>query len=97
MQSPPQAQPIFCQLWYRPSAESPAVGFAAGWIGLWVVFGHAKPVAIAIVVAVVLGVHLFVIFYERANVAQEIRADYDDYCRNVGRWWPRLRGWEEPH
>jgi hypothetical protein len=32
------------------------LGFAAGWIGLWVVFGHADPAAIAVVVAVALGV-----------------------------------------
>jgi hypothetical protein len=31
------------------------VGFAAGWIGLWVVFGHANPIAIATVAAVALG------------------------------------------
>jgi hypothetical protein len=31
------------------------VGFAAGWIGLWVVFSHANAVAIAAVAAVALG------------------------------------------
>lgn len=44
------------------------MGFAAGWIGLWVVFGHANPALIAAVLAVALGVHLFVVFYEEPTL-----------------------------
>ena len=66
-------------------------GFAAGWIGLWVVFGHADPVAIAAVVAVALAVHLFVVFYEEPTLRGKFGADYEEYCRNVDRWWPRVR------
>jgi protein-S-isoprenylcysteine O-methyltransferase Ste14 len=72
------------------------VGFTAGWIGLWVVFGHANPVAIATVLAGALAVHLFVVFYEDPTLHKKFGTDYDDYCRNVGRWWPRLRGWDKP-
>jgi protein-S-isoprenylcysteine O-methyltransferase Ste14 len=72
------------------------VGFTAGWIGLWVVFGHANPVAIATVLAVGIGVHLFVVFYEEPTLRRKFGTDYDDYCRNVSRWWPRLRGWDKP-
>src|SRR5262245_31529314 len=49
---------------YRYVRNPMYVGFAAGWIGLWVIFGHANPAAIAAVVAVALGIHLFVLFYE---------------------------------
>jgi len=38
------------------------VNLENGWIGLWIVFGHANVVAIAAVAAVVLGVRLFVVF-----------------------------------
>jgi protein-S-isoprenylcysteine O-methyltransferase Ste14 len=79
---------------YRYVRNPMYVGFAAGWIGLWVVFGHANPVAIAIVVTVALGVHLVVIFYEEPTLRRKFGTDYDDYCRNVSRWWPRLRGWD---
>ncbi len=78
---------------YRYVRNPMYLGFAAGWIGLWVVFGHANPVAIAVVAAVALGVHLFVVFYEEPTLRKKFGADYIDYCRNVGRWWPRLRGW----
>jgi protein-S-isoprenylcysteine O-methyltransferase Ste14 len=81
---------------YRYVRNPMYVGFAAGWIGLWVVFGHASPVAITIVVTVALAVHLFVVFYEEPTLHKKFGADYDEYCRNVGRWWPRLRGWDKP-
>jgi len=54
------------------------LGFAAGWIGLWVIFGHPDPRLIAAVAAVALAVRLFVLFYEeairRADVAREIQS-----------------------
>src|ERR1017187_10156674 len=49
---------------YRHVRNPMYLGFAAVWIGRWVVFGHANPMAIAAVMAVALGVHLFVVFYE---------------------------------
>jgi len=70
------------------------VGVAAGWIALWVIFGHAHPVALAAVVPVALGIHLFVMFYEEPTLRRKFGADYDEYCRNVSRWWPRVRAWE---
>jgi protein-S-isoprenylcysteine O-methyltransferase Ste14 len=81
---------------YRYVRNPMYVGFAAGWIGLWIVFGHANPVAIAIVAAVALGVHLFVLFYEEPTLRKKFDGDYEEFCRNVNRWWPRLRGWDKP-
>ena len=81
---------------YRYVRNPMYVGFAVGWIGLWVVFGHANPTAIAAVVVVALGVHLFVVFYEEPTLRKKFGADYVDYCRNVGRWRPRLGGWYRP-
>jgi hypothetical protein len=40
----------------------------------WIVFGRPNPVAIAIVVAIALGVHVFVVFYEEPTL-----------CRKFGR------------
>jgi protein-S-isoprenylcysteine O-methyltransferase Ste14 len=71
------------------------LGFAAGRIGLWVVFGHPNPMAIAAVAAVALGVHLFVVFHEEPTLRKKFGAGYDEYCRNVRRWWPRVRGWDK--
>jgi protein-S-isoprenylcysteine O-methyltransferase Ste14 len=78
---------------YRYVRNPMYVGFAAGWIGLWVVFGHANPIAIAIVAAVALGVHLFVVLYEEPTLRRKFGAEYEEYCRNVRRWWPRVRAW----
>jgi protein-S-isoprenylcysteine O-methyltransferase Ste14 len=81
---------------YRHVRNPMYVGFAAGWIGLWIVFGHANPVAIAVFAAVALGVHLFVVFYEEPTLRKKFDARYEEYCRNVHRVWPRVRGWDKP-
>ena len=81
---------------YRYVRNPMYVGFAAGWIGLWVIFGHANARLIAVVIAVALGVHLFVIFYEEPTLRGKFGAKYDEYRRNVRRWLPRLRGWDQP-
>src|SRR5262249_41537512 len=77
---------------YRHVRNPMYVGFAVGWIGLWIVFGHANLLSIAGVAAVALGVHLFVILYEEPTLRRKFGADYEAYCRNVSRWWPRLKG-----
>ena len=81
---------------YRHVRNPMYLGFATGWIGLWIVFGRANPAVIATVAAVALGVHLFVVFYEEWTLRGKFGADYKEYCRNVSRWWPRVRGWNKP-
>lgn len=81
---------------YRYVRNPMYVGFAAGWIGLWVVFGHANLVAIISIAVVAIAVHLFVVFYEEPTLRKKFGAEYIDYCRNVRRWWPRMRGWDKP-
>jgi len=81
---------------YRHVRNPMYVGFAAGWVGLWFVFGHASLPAIVVAAAVALGVQLFVVLYEEPVLRKKFGAEYEEYCRNVGRWWPRLRGWNKP-
>jgi protein-S-isoprenylcysteine O-methyltransferase Ste14 len=81
---------------YRYVRNPMYVGFAAGWIGLWVIFGHPKPRVIAAVAAVALGVHLFVVFYEEPTLRGKFGNQYEQYRQHVRRWWPRLRGWDQP-
>ena len=78
---------------YRYVRNPMYLGFAIGWVGLWVVFGHASALAIVVVIAVALGVHLFVIFYEEPTLRRKFGTDYEEYCRNVPRWIPRFRPW----
>lgn len=82
---------------YRYVRNPMYVGFAAGWIGLWIMLGHANPGVIAAVATVALGVHLFVVFYEEPTLRGKFGEDYKEYCRNVRRWWPRLHAWNAPH
>ena len=79
---------------YRYVRNPMYVGFAAGWIGLWIIFGHANPALIGAVIAVALGIHLFVVFYEEPTLHRKFGADYEEYRDNVRRWWPRVRGWD---
>jgi protein-S-isoprenylcysteine O-methyltransferase Ste14 len=80
---------------YRYMRNPMYLGFATGWVGLWVVFGHTDPVAITAVASVALGVHLFVVFYEEPTLRKKFGADYVAYCQHVGRWWPRVRAWDK--
>jgi protein-S-isoprenylcysteine O-methyltransferase Ste14 len=81
---------------YRHVRNPMYVGLATGWIGLWVIFGHPNPLLMAAGAAVALGVHLFVVFYEEPTLRGKFGADYEEYCRNVRRWLPRARGWNNP-
>ena len=80
---------------YRYVRNPMYVGFATGWIGLWVVFGHANPGLVVAVAAVALGVHLFVVLYEEPTLRGKFGKDYEGYCRHVRRWLPRLRPWSQ--
>lgn len=35
--------------------------------------------------------HGFVVLYEEPTLRSSFGADYNSYCRDVGRWWPQLR------
>lgn len=78
---------------YRHVRNPMYLGLVTGWIGLWIVFGQANLLAITAAFAVVLGIHLFVIFYEEPTLRQKFGTDYETYCQNVSRWWPHLKAW----
>jgi protein-S-isoprenylcysteine O-methyltransferase Ste14 len=80
---------------YRYVRNPMYVGFAAGWIGLWIVFGHPDPRAMAVAAVVALCVHRFVLLYEEPTLRRKFGSDYELYCRNVRRWWPRVKPWSE--
>ena len=42
---------------------------------------------------VAVGFHLFVLVYEEPTLREKYGEDYDEFCRNVRRWVPRLRPW----
>jgi protein-S-isoprenylcysteine O-methyltransferase Ste14 len=78
---------------YRYVRNPMYVGFFAGWIGLWIIFGQVSKAAIIAACLVVIGVDLFVMFYEEPTLRRLFDGDYEEYCLNVHRWLPRLRPW----
>lgn len=81
---------------YRYVRNPMYVGFAFGWIGLWIIFGRANLGIIAAVASAALTVHLFVLFYEEPTLRRKFGESYLEYCRTVRRWWPRIRPWHQP-
>lgn len=79
---------------YRYVRNPMYLGFFTGWIGLWIVFGHANPAAIAVACAVVIGVAVFVRLYEEPTLRKMFGEDYEKYCSNVRRWLPRIHPWQ---
>jgi protein-S-isoprenylcysteine O-methyltransferase Ste14 len=78
---------------YRHVRNPMYLGFFVGWAGLWVVFGRANPAAIAVACAGVIATALFVLLYEEPTLRRKFGPDYEEYCRNVPRWLPRIRPW----
>jgi protein-S-isoprenylcysteine O-methyltransferase Ste14 len=78
---------------YRYVRNPMYVGFFAGWMGLWVVFGSANRAALLVLLVATAAVVLFVKFYEEPTLRKMFGADYEAYCLNVPRWIPRLRPW----
>ena len=79
---------------YRYVRNPMYVGFFVGWLGLWVIFGRATLSAIAIAAAMVLATMLFVVLYEEPTLRRKFGPEYEEYCRNVRRWVPRMHPWQ---
>jgi protein-S-isoprenylcysteine O-methyltransferase Ste14 len=80
---------------YRYVRNPMYVGFFVGWLGLWVIFGRANRAALTATLVAVVGINLFVRFYEEPTLQGKFGADYEEYCRNVRRWIPRLSAWQQ--
>jgi protein-S-isoprenylcysteine O-methyltransferase Ste14 len=79
---------------YRYVRNPMYVGFGLALISAWIVVGELRWLALICAVVLAAGIHLFVMFYEEPTLRRKFGADYDDFCRNVPRWIPRLHPWE---
>jgi protein-S-isoprenylcysteine O-methyltransferase Ste14 len=89
---PPQRLVVIGQ--YRYVRNPMYLGFFAGWAGLWVIFGPGECGRYRVGVCCAGG---------RGSVCGAVRAaptlrkkfgaDYEEYCRNVRAWIPRMRRW----
>lgn len=80
---------------YRYVRNPMYLGFFVGWVGLWMVFGRANLLALTLASIVVIGTVLFVRLYEEPTLRTMFGAEYEEYCRNVPRWVPRMRAWNK--
>jgi protein-S-isoprenylcysteine O-methyltransferase Ste14 len=78
---------------YRHVRNPMYVGFAVGWVGLWILFGRIDWAAVAWAAVAAIVVGLFVRLYEEPVLRRKFGTDYNEYVRNVPRWMPRLRPW----
>src|SRR5438270_8274503 len=67
------------------------VGVVAVIIGQGLVFAEARLLIYGAIVW--LGFHLFVLGYEEPKLRATFGREYENLCKNVPRWIPRLRAW----
>jgi protein-S-isoprenylcysteine O-methyltransferase Ste14 len=71
------------------------VGFFVGWLSLWVIFGRANRAALTVAIVALAAAVLFVRLVEEPILRRMFGAQYEDYCKNVPRWLPRVRAWNQ--
>jgi protein-S-isoprenylcysteine O-methyltransferase Ste14 len=79
---------------YRYVRNPMYAGFFLGWFSLWVLYGEANRGSLIVALAALVIVELFVRLYEEPILRGKFGADYEEYCRNVPRWIPRVRAWK---
>ena len=57
--------------------------------GQGLLFGSVQVLEYGLAAFVV--VHLFVLLYEEPTLRSKFGGEYEDYCKNVRRWWPRMK------
>ncbi len=79
--------------YYRFVRNPMYVGFGAAIVGAWILFGRLRWTALLAMALLALAIHLFVVFYEEPTLRKKFGEEYDQFCRNVPRWWPRWTPW----
>ncbi|MGO8801843.1 methyltransferase family protein [Candidatus Binatus sp.] len=74
---------------YRRVRNPAYIAVIAMLVGQALFFGNLDLFEYAFAVAI--GFHFFVILYEEPTLRRTFGRDYQDYCRSVPRWVPRLR------
>jgi protein-S-isoprenylcysteine O-methyltransferase Ste14 len=59
--------------------------------GQGLLFGSAQVLRYG--AAVFVGFHLFVLLYEEPTLRGKFGGEYEEYCKHVRRWWPRVKPW----
>jgi protein-S-isoprenylcysteine O-methyltransferase Ste14 len=79
---------------YRYVRNPMYVGVAATIFGQGLLFGNARVLEYGLFVW--LAFHLFVLGYEEPTLRRSFGNEYEEFRRNVPRWIPRVKAWQEP-
>ena len=80
---------------YRYVRNPMYVAVLACLIGQFLVLG--QPVLLLYAALAFVAVFTFVRLYEEPTLRRRFGERYEEYCRAVPGWWPRLRPWTGPH
>lgn len=78
---------------YRYMRNPMYVGCFLFLVGLAAMFAEFSTMLLGYGTALLLAVNLFIFFYEEPTLRRKFNGEYEEYCRNVGRWIPRTSGW----
>ncbi|OLD59941.1 MAG: hypothetical protein AUI83_02650 [Armatimonadetes bacterium 13_1_40CM_3_65_7] len=81
---------------YRFVRNPMYLGMGLAIIGEAIVFSHITLLLLVMMVILWGFVSAFVIAYEEPTLRRLFGADYENYCRSVHRWIPRLRPFDNP-
>lgn len=76
---------------YRWVRNPMYIGMGVALLGEAIVFPNITRLLLVMVVMLWGIISLFIILYEEPTLRRTFDGDYDEYCRSVHRWLPRLR------
>ena len=81
---------------YRWVRNPMYVGMGIAMLGEALVYPHARRVLLSEMLIAFTLVSILIVVNEEPALRRTFGADYDEYCRNVRRWIPRLTPWYAP-
>ena len=81
---------------YRFVRNPMCLGMAIALIGEALVYPNLARLMLILLPTLAVVIMLFVRFYEEPTLRRMFGADYENYCRGVRRWLPRLRPFDNP-
>ena len=81
---------------YRFVRNPMYLGMAIALIGEALVYPNLARLMLILLPTLAVVIMLFVRFYEEPTLRRMFGADYENYCRGVRRWLPRLRPFDNP-
>ena len=81
---------------YRFVRNPMYIGMGIALFGEALVFPHITLILLATIATLWMFVSFFIVAYEEPVLRSMFGADYEEYCRHVHRWLPRLKPFDKP-